>query len=134
MDEAIANLPLPAQLSIIGALILWNILTLRAQNTRVQKGELVPKVTVDEMLRARDEKYDDMLGLRAEQVAAAVGVKDEWKTAHTVSEAARKEERVTTASAVEGSRAIEHFLTSVVPKVESVTTSGDNGPKEARRR
>jgi hypothetical protein len=138
------SFPWPIQLGLVGFFAIAWITTITLHNRSINSGKLIPKATIDAERKAANQKYTDMVIAMAreyanmvvekdKQLEAGVVVKDEWKEAHKVSERARAEERITTASAVEGSRAIEHFLTSVVPKVEEVPIVGDNGSRGGKQ-
>jgi hypothetical protein len=149
VESVLESFPWPIQLGLVGFFAVAWITTITLHNRTLNSGKLVPSERVDKqlaqkdtvykemvaakntqydnMVTAKDLQYQQMVDEKDKQLQASLEVKNEWKKAHEVSEQARAEERLTTAQAVEGSRAIEHFLVSVVPKVVPKTPiTGDN--------
>jgi hypothetical protein len=131
VTDPFAAVPWPAQLGLIGALIVTIVLILRWQNQQVQKGNLVPRASVDEVVKSLNAQ------IIAEQARA-----EEWREAHTLSEKAREVERDTTRAAVQSNRLQEAYMDRFVSDLgtltggaspsRNVTTSGDNTVVEGK--
>lgn len=108
--DPLSQIPWPAQLSLIGSLIVTIVLILRWQNQQVQKGNLIPRTSFDEVVKLKDA------AIAAEQARA-----EEWRDAHAASEKAREVERDTTKAAVQGSRLQEAYMDRFISDFGTLT-------------
>lgn len=108
--------------TLVSGLVTTIALILRWQSRQVQRGLLVPKTTVDELLKAAGEKFAAMVESYEKQLAAQTARGDEWREAHELSEAGRAEERSTTAKAVESNRTSDRLWNYVVQQVPTLGT------------
>ncbi len=115
--DPLSLIPWPAQLTLVGSLIVAIVIILRWQSWQVQKGELIPRTTHEEALAVRDKQIE------AEQLRA-----DEWRAAHTASEAAREVERETTKEAVQSNKFVDYLvqqLPVLAPRIGAVKPPSD---------
>lgn len=120
VTDPFSAVPWPAQLGLIGALIVTIVLILRWQNQQVQKGNLVPRASVEEIVKSMSA-----------QIAAEQARADEWRDAHALSEKAREVERDTTRAAVQSNRLQEAYMDRFVSDFGTLTGGATPSSKPA---